>query len=231
MKTTAYFVLCVLVFSVQACNPLVNDDRNIDSKKGIEKKISNLKNEKQSLEQKLQQQKDDISAKKSSLIELEWGYLMAQTQLEELPLYEAAVQARSNAEAFDKKVGESLKNAGYSDKDISTALSALDRLTYGSEEEMTKAQATLATFKDQITEEDIKKFRRLTEQVLSTRRNFTTDEKELETLRKDKTPLDKLIKNFKKLEKELADLQSAEQENKNKIAAVTKQLDELEKKD
>uniref|UniRef100_A0A1I7YX96 Pneumococcal surface protein A n=1 Tax=Steinernema glaseri TaxID=37863 RepID=A0A1I7YX96_9BILA len=58
-----------------------------------------------------------------------------------------------------------------------------------------------------------------------------TDEEELETLKEGKTTFDETVKNYEKLEKELKDLKSAELETKNKTAAVTKELEELEKKD
>uniref|UniRef100_A0A1I7YXI0 Lipoprotein n=1 Tax=Steinernema glaseri TaxID=37863 RepID=A0A1I7YXI0_9BILA len=54
-----------------------------------------------------------------------------------------------------------------------------------------------------------------------------TDEEELETLKEGKTTSDETVKEYKKLEKELKDLKSAELETKNKIAAVTKQLAQL----
>uniref|UniRef100_A0A1I7YXF6 PCRF domain-containing protein n=1 Tax=Steinernema glaseri TaxID=37863 RepID=A0A1I7YXF6_9BILA len=88
-------------------------------------------------------------------------------------------------------------------------------LQSGQEQEKSKAKATLATFKDAITDEDIPWFLNFIRQLEKSTDDLITDEKELKTLKNDKTTLVETIQNYEKLEKELKDLKSAEPETTN----------------
>uniref|UniRef100_A0A1I8A6P9 Lipoprotein n=1 Tax=Steinernema glaseri TaxID=37863 RepID=A0A1I8A6P9_9BILA len=243
MKILARFLLTVIALSVQTCNPLVNTDRNDrPTTSSSEQELMELKGQRDAILERLEQYEKNISEKENALKGLKEEYddtKKAEMQMKRARIakYRAAAQVRSDAAALGKAITGNLADLKKTDEEKYNKFTmAVAALVSGKEAEKAMALATvkglitMPEFAKHIKKEHIMMFADLAKKYEETNKDFIENGQEVKNLEKDVKAYDQAINNYEKLGKELKDLKSAKAEDQKKLANVTNQLKELEKK-